>query len=369
MKICFVIKAFGQVRGGAERVLAGVASALAARGHMVAIVSFDQPGQEPPFPLADTVRLYQLGRTSPYHPTDLAEAIARIRTLRAHVRQSQPDVVIGFMHSAFVLLPFALFGLRIPFIASEHIIPAHYRGKWVDYALMILAAKLAARMSVVSAQVRGLYPSFLRSQIEVMANPVTMPVQLAPRPRKNADERHRILCMARLDPQKDQATLIAAFARIASRFPHWELRLIGEGGLRDSLHTQAAQTGLGDRVNFVPAVTATAASDEYNAADLFVLPSRYESFGLVVAEALAHGLPAVAFADCPGLNVLIENGKNGVLVSGDDRVAALAEALAALMSDPERRISLGQAGPASVADYRLDHIARKWEELITSCKR
>lgn len=94
------------------------------------------------------------------------------------------------------------------------------------------------------------------------------------------------------------------------------------------------------------------------------MSSVYESFGLATAEALAHGLPAVGFADCPGTNELIESGINGILVSGDDRVEALAAGLETAMGDPQLRQRMSARGPDSVAEFSVEHIVDRWEGLL-----
>jgi len=112
-------------------------------------------------------------------------------------------------------------------------------------------------------------------------------------------------------------------------------------------------------------VGATASVEmEYQTAQLFALPSLYEGFPNCLAEALAHGLPVIGFADCPGTNRLIETGINGILVSDRDRISGLAAALDELMSSPEKRRAMGTAAVDSVVDYSLDGITDKWEELL-----
>jgi len=98
--------------------------------------------------------------------------------------------------------------------------------------------------------------------------------------------------------------------------------------------------------------------------DVFVLPSEYESFGLAAAEALAHGLPVLAFADCEGVNALVADDVNGVLVRGRDRVAAMTSELRRLMSSPELRHRLGSAGPASVVEFSKAKICDQWENFL-----
>jgi glycosyltransferase involved in cell wall biosynthesis len=108
---------------------------------------------------------------------------------------------------------------------------------------------------------------------------------------------------------------------------------------------------------------------EYAAAQLLVTPSRYESFGLVTGEAMSAGLPVIGFADCPGTNELIENGKNGLLVQADDRVEGLAAALRRLMSSAELRVKLGAAGPGSVERFQPDAIVGRWKALLDQVSR
>ena len=102
------------------------------------------------------------------------------------------------------------------------------------------------------------------------------------------------------------------------------------------------------------------------AASLGAAPSPYESFGLATAEALAAEVPAVGFADSPGTNEIIQDNVNGLLVSGPDRVEALANGLARLMVDEKLRRKLGKAGPASVAKYGVEPVTDQWEDLLRS---
>ena len=121
--------------------------------------------------------------------------------------------------------------------------------------------------------------------------------------------------------------------------------------------------GLGSRVELAGATSRIEA--EYAAADLFVLPSSYESFGLATAEALLHGLPAVGFADCPGTNELIRDGENGQLVHGPDRKAALATVLADLMRNPAKRARLSGSSRQWILDqYGIEGVLDQWESVL-----
>lgn len=356
MKILFSIKRMEGAAGGAERVLASVSSRLAARGHDVAVLSFDPPGTESFYPLAPNVRRLHVPVGDPSRPSGFRETLRRIPALRAAVVAESPDIVIGFMHSLFVPMAVALVGTGIPLIASEHIVPAHYRTRRLEFVLLIGAAFAARRMTVISRAVRDLYPAFLRRKICVIPNPVETADFAVP---ERAPCRV-IVSVGRLDPQKDQTLLIEAFSILAARYPDWTLRIVGEGVLRPVLEEKIEASGLAGRVE-LPGIVRDVAS-EYARAEMFVLPSLYESFGLTTAEAMASGLPVIGFSDCPGTNELVIDGRTGILV-GSRTPQALAQAMERLIQDEDLRRRYGQAGTECLSAFDPDRIATIWENL------
>ncbi len=368
MKLLFAIKSMDVAGGGAERVLATVASELSRRGHDVAVLTFDAPGGASFYPLAPGVRRIALG----LGPTDRASGthdfVARIPALRRAVQAEKPDATIGFMHSMFVALAFATAGLGIPLVASEHIVPDHYRRRRREYALLLAAGLLATRITVLSPAVRDMYPPLLRGRMVPMPNPVATAAARSAGPAAHS-ESFTLLSVGRLEAQKDHATLVDAFASIAGRFREWTLRIVGEGTLRDALTHQIATLGLQNRVRLVGWTDDI--GREYAAAHVFALPSRYESFGLATAEAMAAGLPVIGFSDCPGTNELVRHGENGWLVeaSNPDRARSLADGLARLMSDAELRARLGAHGPRTVAVYDVASVVTQWEQLLAEVAR
>lgn len=365
MRLLFCIKTMDDARGGAERVLAVVTSALAEANHDVTLLSFDREGGAPFYELSPRVRQLRLGLGKPTSSTTVCEALKRIPALRSAVASEVPDVVVAFMHSMFVPCAVALTGTGTPLVASEHIVPAHYKSRRFEYALLLGTSALVSRYTVLSSAVKESYPAFLRPKMVPIANPVERATGSA-NPSGEA-QRKRLLTVGRLDPQKDQRTLIQAFARIAEQYSDWELRIVGDGALRAELQQLIESLGLRDRVML--AGTTREIGAEYRAAHIFVLPSLYESFGLATAEAMSYGLPAVGFRDCPGTNELITHGTDGLLVHGADRVDALARGLESLMSSPELRSKYGGAAPLAVARYSTEAIVSEWERLLDEVQR
>jgi glycosyltransferase involved in cell wall biosynthesis len=347
--------------GGAERVIADVSSGLAERDHEVSLLSFDKPDGKSFYPLNHKIRRLCLGIGFSLQKATLSETCIRMVALRRTVKKERPDVVVAFMHSMFVPIAFALIGTGIPVVASEHIVPQHYRSRRLEFLLLMASATLLKRITALSESVKALYPKFLQRRMVAMPNPVHVSTGSAD-PTGEGQDRKIILNVGRLDPQKDQKTLIAAFARLAPSHTDWEVHIFGNGPLRGELENLVREHGLQDRV-FLPGTTPEIAK-EYQQAQIFALPSLYESFGLATAEAMSFGLPPLGFADCQGTNELIANGENGMLVHGDDRVAEFKWGLEKLINSPQLRVKYGTNAKQIIDRFHPEKIIGAWENLI-----
>jgi D-inositol-3-phosphate glycosyltransferase len=176
-----------------------------------------------------------------------------------------------------------------------------------------------------------------------------------------------LLFVGRIQPLKGVDVAIRALAELGDRTPDAFLVVVGgpsgpEGVTEvDRIHKLAADLGLADRVRFVPPQPHELLSTFYRAADVSVVPSRSESFGLVALEAAACGIPVVASA-VGGLTSLVDDGRTGFLVEGRDP-ADYAEALAAVLCDPVLAADLGRRAAIRAQGYTWSIAAGRLRDL------
>ncbi|MDN4599146.1 glycosyltransferase family 4 protein [Leifsonia virtsii] len=154
----------------------------------------------------------------------------------------------------------------------------------------------------------------------------------------------RLLCVGVVAPHKGQDVLVAALAA-ARDVPGWTCTIAGstatEPGFVAELHAAVAAEGLGDRIRFAGVLTGSGLGDAYAGADLLVGPSRSESYGMAVAEALARGIPVVASA-VGGIPEAIAGGRGAVTVPPGD-AWALERVLRRWWASAEWRAELATA--------------------------
>ncbi|MFA5592090.1 MAG: glycosyltransferase family 4 protein [Micavibrio sp.] len=360
MKILFVIKTLTYSAGGAERMVSSLAGALS-KNNDVHLLTFDDNGAKPFYPLDPAVRRHFVSTHSAAKKTGLFEYPSLLLRLRRQIRDIRPDIVVAFMHSAFVPVQCALLGTGIKVVLSEHTVPAYYQTRKLEFFLLRFFGLFASAATVSSECIRKLYPWPLRNKMTVLPNIIDSDFI---RPASTAMEaaKKRILSVGRLNADKDHAVLIEAYALLAHDFPDWELVILGEGEERLNLERRIEAHGLQGRIK-LPGTTQDM-DVAYKQAQIFVQPSRYESFGLVTAEAMTHGLPAIGFEDCSGTNEIIIQEYNGLLVAKRS-ADSLAASLKLLLQSPSLRGAYGDnAYEYAVANFSKENVVAAWMDYL-----
>jgi len=345
--------------GGAERAVCALAKYWIEEGRDVGVVTIASPDVDV-YQLPAGARRVALGLLRPSrNPVEACfQASRRVLALRRALVRLQPDVVVSFLEATNVLSLLATRGMRAPVIVCERTDPRFARSGRPWAALRRVLYPLAAAVVVQTESVATWARSFC-PRVAVIENFVERPSrQAAP---ANGQGPWRLLAMGRLSPEKGFDLLIEAFGRVADARPDWSLTILGEGPERERLVGLAAGLHLGERVS-LPGRAADPLP-HLAAAHAFALPSRYEGFPNALLEAMAVGLPAVAF-DCPsGPSDIIAHGRNGILVAAGD-VAQLAAALERLMDSPEERARIGSNAREIAVTHTPERLLGRWDEVL-----
>jgi GalNAc-alpha-(1->4)-GalNAc-alpha-(1->3)-diNAcBac-PP-undecaprenol alpha-1,4-N-acetyl-D-galactosaminyltransferase len=360
MRLTLVISSLSS--GGAERVISTMANYWAAKDWSITLLTLDA---NPPFYELDRRVLHiplGMARESSNAIVAIRQNLKRIRVLRRAIQASRPYGVISLTDKTNVLTLLATRGLGITVIVSERIDPWMYSigrfwgtlRRWLyPYADQVVVQSESA--------LRYFSPSIQRVSC-IVPNPVSWPGEFQGTLDK-VSARHMpiALGMGRLEEQKGFDLLLQAFAQIASDHPDWLLEIWGEGSARPALERLRHGLQLNERVR-LPGKTRQP-FQKMQAADLFVLSSRFEGFPNVLCEAMAFGLPAISFDCLSGPRQIIRDGTDGILVPPGD-VEALAAAMHRLMSEPTLRQRLAARAPEVLERFGLERVMGMWEEIL-----
>lgn len=369
-RVLFVITGLGL--GGAENQVVQLARQLKRRDWEILVVSLTPPG-----PLARDLQVEGISVESlrMRSPLSLGPAMTRLAKI---FRRWKPQIVHAHMFHANILcrlvrllapVPVLICTAHSTYEASSKVKqPREVTWRELAYRWTDPLCDLTTQVSKAGLARYVAVKAVPAGKIRVIHNGIDTKV-FRPRPEMREALRRELevegafvwLAVGRLEPQKDYPTLFEAFARLGERGQ--VLLIAGEGRLRGELEKLVAALGLGPRVRFLG--LRRDIPDLLNAADAFVLSSLWEGFGLVVAEAMACGLPVVV-TDSGGPREIVDGGRLGFMVPPGDP-EALANAMAHLMDLPEaERRRLGDLGREHVlAHYSLDAIAEQWEALYS----
>lgn len=347
--------------GGAEKVAAVLASSWAERGNPVTVLTFEEEGKVESYPLNEQVFVNRLGLA--HASSSKIEALAmlwkRFSRIRKAIKDSRPDVVVGFVSEVNVLVTLACQGTGVPVVISEHCHPDHFHigREWAFLRRVVYP--LADSMVAVSKGVLDWF-SWLSIPKRVIYNP-TASFIVQPKSADQSDESKLIAAAGRLAYQKGFDLLINSFVQIAEKYGDWRMVIYGEGPDREQLESMVARYGLKDRI-LLPGVVQDL-SERLAEADIFVMSSRFEGFGNVLVEAMNVGLPVIAFDCQSGPSEIITHGRDGYLVPvGDEK--ALADAMADLVENEGARKEFGRNGYDASQRFSVERIADAWDEAV-----
>lgn len=362
--------------GGSERYLERVGAELARRGARVTYLTADYPGAAR-HQMRDGMRVLRTGGRLTVYPRVLAMLLAA-RLGRGRLAGYRPDVVVDTQNG-------------VPFFAhtvvdAPTIVLVHHchreqwpvagpllarLGWWVESVLSprihrrnrYLTVSAPSADELVALGVAAERISVVRGGIDPVPDGATTPLEpsdgdpAAVRPA-------RLIVVSRLVPHKQVEHALEAVAALRARGRDVHLDVVGGGWWSPELLARTAELELDDVVEFHGHVDETTKHRLLAGADLHLMPSRKEGWGLAVIEAAQHGVPTIGYRSSAGLTDSIVDGETGVLVDDRDQ---LAETVCRLLATPDEIRALGAAAQRRAAGYSwsatTDEFARVLREV------
>ncbi len=373
------------MRSGITKFVTRLANAMVERGHKVTIYSqkhiprifyplykmaykiytLTLPSYIKPVPprgcekLKDMYHLHPSVNIALYKSTDNN---LKIQKLRAELRELNPDVCICPLADANQMIwAVTLLGTGIPYICSEHHSPRTIENHFSVRQVRLAAMSGADAIHLLLPSYLESLPDFLKERARAIPNSIKIP-PISASPRGDDKKKKRILWLARLDDDLKQWRLaMDAFAILAKKYPDWQMRMAGDGQDSKIANKYLADLNLGERLKLLGDVKDV--QSEYNSAHIYCFSSRTEGLPTSLLEAMASGLPSVAFAECEGVKELIKHEQSGIIVE-EMTVEALVEGMERLMLDAELRQKLGVNARFAMEDYNEKKIFDNWDDLI-----
>lgn len=342
--------------GGLAASVPPIAHGLAARGWRVPVVGVSDP--------ADPGAAKAWGPEVHAHAPQPPRALGRGRRMAVTLARIAPDLVdvqgiwtwtscVNLRHHRATGTPYVVTprGMLDPWARAN----AAWKKQLVRLLYEDAHLRAAACLRATAEMEADHFRSFgLNNPVAVIPNGVSVPPLVPRRPRGAP---RRILFLSRVHPKKGLPFLLQAWTRLAPLYPDWELVIAGPDERGHTCEMQALAARIGAPRTLWPGPVQGAAKDAlYRSADLFVLPTHAENFGLVVAEALSYGLPVITTRNAPWQG--LEDYRCGWWIPLDQ--AALDDALAQALALPDAaRQEMGVRGHAYV------DAAFGWDGILT----
>lgn len=349
MKFLYVITGLGL--GGAENVVANLADQMVARGHEVKIAYLT--GDISVRPKVSDVEIIYLGLKS---PKNIFSASRKYKKL---IKEYQPDVVHAHMVHANIFARVNRLFCKVPkLICTAHSSNEGGKLRMLAYRYTNFLSDLNTNVSKEATQSLINKGAFTQNNLKTIYNGIDLKLFYK---NKISDYHENIQCLSvgRFDVPKDYPNLLKAIKIVTNQFPNIHFNIAGDGELKSDLLALVKDLKIAQYISFLG--RRDDIPNLMGQADLFILPSAYEGFGLVVAEAMACETFVIA-TDCGGVKEVM--GGNGILIPPKDS-DALANAILTAIKMPKAAIEENNKKALKhVQDnFDLNKIVDLWETI------
>lgn len=177
----------------------------------------------------------------------------------------------------------------------------------------------------------------------------------------------RLVCVGRLSPEKGSMDLLKIYNRIHEIHPDWNLEVIGDGPERNKMEEYIKDNKLDKFVTLHGFRNKDYIDDILHNSSIYLMTSFTESFGIVLIEAMSHGVPCIAFDSAEGARELIDHGENGFLVKDRD-FSKYVNRVSKLINDKELREKIGKNAYEESKSYTGEEVIKLWIDLLEEAK-
>ena len=277
------------------------------------------------------------------------------------VGEERPQLLIFFFPSQYRQAHLSRDYAGIPRILMFHSRPDFYFAREWRLKSRLRHYYVNTHTQILMESFRKLLPPYiLRGPVSVIPNAVDVPETSA----RYDIEHKKAVYFSRIDPCKGVDLLIQAMELVAQAHPDWSVDVYGDcdvPGYLEFLQNLIARKGLEKQV-LLKGLSGQSAAQTFPGYDFCVFPSRFEGFGIGLAEAMASGLACIGLENCSAVNEMIVQDRNGLLCR--DTPEALSAAICQLIEQPESRQRLGQQARKRVAVYSRENVDKLWLQLI-----
>ncbi len=182
-------------------------------------------------------------------------------------------------------------------------------------------------------------------------------------PKCSTLQEKRLISVGRLSPEKGYLDLLNIYNQLVKNHPDWVLDIIGDGVEKEKLDKYIKSHDLEGKVTLHGFQKKDYIDKMLQSSSIYLMTSYTESFGIVLIEAMSHGLPCIAFSSAEGARELIDSGRNGYLINNRNSEAFIKK-VEDLMEDRETRKAIGMEGRKSIRRYSGEEVVKDWYNLI-----
>lgn len=345
--------------GGAERVVVVIANSFVSMGWSVRLIVLNPIEYPLHYDLNPKIVIEELAITNKIRNKVFSfNNFEKILKLRKSILNSCPDIVLSFINQVNVAVLCSLLFTNIKVIVTEETDPAQHNIGRIWDILRIIFYLRANAITVKINKYKDFFWNIPSSRIFVIPNPIMNPVKT----KENYNDCfYKIVAIGRLSKEKGFDKLIKAFNLLDKKYEQWKLSIYGAGLEQEALQQLIDHNSLQDRV--ILEGWKKEIYDIFLEADIYILSSSFEGFGLSLCEAMSAGMPVISF-DCPsGPGEIIQHGENGFLVPPGD-IEKLTETIQYLLDNQKVRGYIGENAKKILLRYGLNEVMRIWQELI-----